>query len=244
MRLRELKQAACEAVGENYTADSALSKAPMTRYANWTVREVLNSIRRDTHGEDFLVAPTDFEIDTATEGTAGEYALPADFDEVCGRIRFETTSGIVQQLESLPPQDFFTVQAKQSPRAIATVIGRKPDRMIRFYPTPLNDGVVISVPYKRTEPLLVDDEDELQLFPDNDGWEQIFVMGMVYYASLYSKVTPTVDARAEFYRLLAEKLASMNADSQPSVVDAHLGDVEIEMAEASRFRGGRRRYLL
>jgi hypothetical protein len=227
MLLRTIKRHVCATVGDTASNDSILHEDYLTDYINWAINDIVKEIRHDAKQVDFFFAEA--TISTDTDGVSGEYPLPRDFGAFLetGGVRGNFASSREFGVELVPIKDWArNVAMATSDRGMATVIGKSPNQRIRFYPTPMDAGMTISLSYNRKPYKLTDDSDEITIFPDDDGWEEIIVLGAAVKAYRYHGGLPGEGPFSEYQRELSKKIMSLNADAPDDQTPVHIGEVE------------------
>lgn len=195
-------------MGEGYILD----------YIAWAVEDVCRKMR--AQGKDYPFFYATHSIDTATDGTGGDYLLPSDFGEI-GDIGAEVSDIGTFGMTGVSIEWFNSVDRKE-PRdqAVYTVYYSASANRWRiriFNPVFVNTSTpataVYTITYKKTVPRLYTDNDEITLFPPDRGFEQAIVYGVLVYAKKFLQTDMAMDPQGEFDAKLAQLIEDLNATS-------------------------------
>lgn len=163
-----------------------------------------------------ILAGDEWTLSDTALGTGGDYSLPADYRshiKVSGLVPATDTGMIFTGMTARSFEELENSGISVSDQRAFCTYGAKPSMRIRLYPHPFEDDTLVRVEYNRTQPRLVDDNQEFSLFPDNDGWEPILIYGAARH--LYRMVQDSMesDPRAMYEELLQKKVEEINDGS-------------------------------
>lgn len=228
MIVRDVKKHVCAMTGDT-TGRSRLYVDFATDYINWTTQAIFERLRKEGKSYPFFFGTA--TIDTTVEGTGGDYLLPLDFRELTDASATTSTILVFVEYDFVNITDFQRIsRASLSDRQVVTVYYDNTTRRwrIQFYAHSIISPLVYTIQYKKGPARVVDDADEIPLFPTDEGWDQILVYGVAKHAYRFHQEDFNFDPGPEFEKLLDERIETMNTDTPDE-------SVTIPMSEHDKF---------